>query len=811
MAERLKRIKYYSITKEEFEGCRLLIADGNDMSLMFMSLFDAIFLLLMTFINAYVRNVLPYTAIPALFAVAVCVVFMLVKDKTTNYHYVFYYLTVECQLIYGIYAMSMQTLTAGGLYTAVLILLPLFYMHNFEVQSIFSMSNLIIFVLLALMGGPRFEYLQSYMVNTIAFTVLGLAIHYVYQSNRIREIFNFHKSKENERILAISSTFETLTGLFRRSAFVEFANKKLNTPMSDGFSAMCIMDIDYFKFINDTYGHQLGDAVITEVGAIIAETLDVKLVRPKTGELHLDEIENCGNIAGRLGGDEYIMFIDTASSKEEVIDLLNRLKDKVASMQIGRLTGVRCSIGVSMIDEGNRNYDVIYHEADTALYVAKECGRNQIVTYKKKLEVVREELRNGSDMDTLTGLLTQETFKKMGQEVLSSIKDQDYVICFSNIENFKTYNSKYGFEQGNLLLIELAKQLQEEFPDMLISRFNDDHFVGIAPKENLEHRLGKVRFRLRDFKGLHLNAIRTGVYNILPDDDDINILCDRAKFACDSLRGRYDIQLQYYDESLDNKKDRYQYVIDHIDEAIDKEWIQVFYQPIISTKTDKCVDTEALARWIDPELGLLSPAEFIESLEQSRLIYKLDLYMVDQICKNYRRCIDAGLPIVPVSVNLSRLDFESVDVITEIENAIEEYGVPRDVLHIEITESALTHQKDRLREIVGQFQHIGYQIWMDDFGSGYSSLNVLKDYQFNVVKFDMEFLSDTGDRAKLILSSIVDMSRKLGLMTLAEGVETEEQFRFLKEIGCDYAQGYLFSRPVPFDEFQSLIGEKFDI
>ena len=245
--------------------------------------------------------------------------------------------------------------------------------------------------------------------------------------------------------------------------------------------------------------------------------------------------------------------------------------------------------------------------------------------------------------------------------------------------------------------------------------------------------------------------------------------------------------------------DIYDYVIEHIDEAIAKGWVRPYYQPVVRTLTGKLCGFEALARWDDPNYGLLTPFFFIPPLEHAQLIHLLDRSIIRQVCRHYRECVNLGKPVVPISFNLSRLDFDLCDIFAFVEQVAHEYEVPRRMLNIEITESTFATDPTFMTAMMQKFRDAGYQVWMDDFGSGYSSLNTLKDFDFNELKIDMEFLSQFSDKSKTILASVVDMSKKLGIQTLAEGVETEEHRNYLRRIGCEKMQGYLFGKPHPFD------------
>lgn len=239
------------------------------------------------------------------------------------------------------------------------------------------------------------------------------------------------------------------------------------------------------------------------------------------------------------------------------------------------------------------------------------------------------------------------------------------------------------------------------------------------------------------------------------------------------------------------------HVIRHLDEAIEKHWLQVYYQPVIRMMTGELCGMEALARWIDPEIGFLSPGSFIPVLEQVRLIHRLDAFVLEEVCRTLRQRLDENLPITPVSFNLSRYDFDMMDVFAFIENTRRKYAVPRDFLHIEITESVLAQDSRVIQQALTHLRQEGYEIWLDDFGSVYSSLNILKDYTVDLIKLDMGFLRSFTEKSRSIISSVIGMAKDLGIKTLAEGVETQEHADFLAAIGYGRQQGYFYGLPRP--------------
>ena len=251
-----------------------------------------------------------------------------------------------------------------------------------------------------------------------------------------------------------------------------------------------------------------------------------------------------------------------------------------------------------------------------------------------------------------------------------------------------------------------------------------------------------------------------------------------------------------------------EYINTNIDAALENGWVKAFYQPVIRSLTGRLCGAESLARWVDPEHGFMAPDKFIGALEESGQIHKLDCFIVEQVCKDISERISKGLDAVPVSVNFSRLDFMAEDMLKVVETCVGKYELPRDYIHIEITESMIVSDAELMANVIDSFRNAGYEVWMDDFGSGYSSLTLLKDYYFDTLKMDMNFLSTFNDRSKSIMRAAVTMAKDIDIKTLAEGVETQEQIEFLKDIGCGRLQGYYYGKPMPIDDFFAHIREK---
>ncbi len=405
--------------------------------------------------------------------------------------------------------------------------------------------------------------------------------------------------------------------------------------------------------------------------------------------------------------------------------------------------------------------------------------------------------------DELTGLLDKQSFYDCAHVLLEEADpEKEYAFVFFDLANFKAFNANYGYEKGDELLTIIGKVIQDVFKGQLISRFSGDHFVVCAYSTQVIPNIRSIRDRIKLVQRNINIELKAGIYICENEDKDVIRCCDRARVACISIKKMYDLEYKIYDEELGGTLRKKQQILDNLDEALEKKYIQVYYQPIVRAYTGKVCAWEALVRWIDPVKGMIYPNEFIPVLEEYRLIPKIDAFVMEEVFSKYQQQMRNKRESVPVSINLSRIDFEVVDLASFIDELMEKYDCPKDMFHFEVTESALMENPQFILEQISKLREKGYQIWMDDFGSGYSSLNLLKDHQFDLVKIDMDFLRDfdTTEKGKIILRHIVSMIKNLNIHTLVEGVETLEQFEFMRSIGCEMIQGYLIGRPMPFIE-----------
>ena len=290
--------------------------------------------------------------------------------------------------------------------------------------------------------------------------------------------------------------------------------------------------------------------------------------------------------------------------------------------------------------------------------------------------------------------------------------------------------------------------------------------------------------------------VRAGVYRIEDPASPVSIMCDRAVIALRTVKGSYFDRVALYDPGMREALVLEREVVAGIESALREDRIELFLQPKCNIRTGKIVGAEALARWRHPERGIVAPGEFIPLIERNGLVRSLDLRVWEKTAAWIRGLIDEGVQPVPVSVNVSRADIYLVDVAAELHALVERYGIEPSLIEVEITESAYSERPDRIVAAFDELAERGFTVLMDDFGSGYSSLNMLKDINVDVLKIDMRFLDRDDRRSKDIMESVIRMARWLDLPVIAEGVETREQVNFLLDVGCSYAQGYYYARPM---------------
>ena len=414
--------------------------------------------------------------------------------------------------------------------------------------------------------------------------------------------------------------------------------------------------------------------------------------------------------------------------------------------------------------------------------------------------------------DRLTGLYSKEFFYQMVKDILLRNPDREYDIICSDIENFKLINDVFGVPTGDRLLCAVGDMYRQRAEGRgICGRLNSDRFACLIERcgDYTDEMFIEASEQVNEEANIKNIAMKWGVYTIVDSSISVEQMCDRALLAACSIKGQYGKYFAEYDDMLRNMMLKKQAITDCMESALDQKQFQVYYQPKYRISDEKMAGAEALVRWKHPEWGMQSPAEFIPLFEENGFITKLDQFVWDKVCSDMKEWDAKGFPQIAVSVNVSRADIYNADLAGILKETVKKYGLPAARLHLEITESAYTENPKQIIDMVSLLRDIGFVIEMDDFGSGYYSLNMLNEMPIDILKLDMKFIrSETAKpNSQGILQFIIDLARWMHLDVVAEGVETAEQLERLRQIGCDYVQGYYFARPMPCEEFKALLEE----
>lgn len=411
--------------------------------------------------------------------------------------------------------------------------------------------------------------------------------------------------------------------------------------------------------------------------------------------------------------------------------------------------------------------------------------------------------------DPLTGLYNKEFFYEKVRQRLDEQPEEQFILICSDIGNFKMVNDVFGTECGDRVLIRIARALHEMCkPDQIYGRIDNDGFALLMKKSDYgeEYFQNVPQSKVYVEKDIEYPIrLYLGVYEIVQKDLPVSVMCDRAKMAIATIKGNYQKRLAYYDEKLRQSVLNEQEIMGELDDAIASGQFHIYLQAQVNGQGESH-GAEALVRWIHPKKGYLPPSAFIDILEKNGAIVRLDRYIWELTCQKLREWTDEGREDMYLSVNISPKDFYFIDIYETFTSLVEQYGINPGRLHLEITETSVMTDVQQRIEIIERLQAYGFIVEMDDFGSGYSSLNMLKEIHVNVLKVDMVFLRKTTEmeRSRKILRTIIALAQELGMETIVEGVETSEQLEFLKSISCDIFQGYYFAKPMEVSQFEEI-------
>lgn len=506
--------------------------------------------------------------------------------------------------------------------------------------------------------------------------------------------------------------------------------------------------------------------------------------------------------------------------KEEAYEGYRSYSSHRAVVESERERFKKC-VELSTIKEGlrkDKQYFFTIHETDKTGEV--RLKRYSYIYIDERVDIIvgaREDITEFSEKDVLTGGYNRRGFIRITERLLNEVPDRTkYAVLFFNVKNFKAVNELFGVESGDVVLQNIFRTLtHSKLSPVITARVESDHFVCLVENKNLDfEELTSVcdnKF-VKDGKCMNL-IIRCGIFYVEEKPMKISGMIDRAKLAKRYITDEYVQPYMVYDQSMQVAYVDKAKLAGELQEGIAKEQFKVYYQPVIDTKTGKIASAEALIRWIHPDKGFISPALFIPALEENGHISELDFYVLKKVWQFINDRCENNKFVVPISVNLSWMDFYDEIMMEKILKEMDRFreNGREHMARFEITETSYAAIRKNRSGILESLRIKNAKILLDDFGSGFSSFGMLQDYDFDILKIDMSFIRKIGEnpKTKSIVHSIIGMAHEIGIKTVAEGVETEEQVSFLRQSGCDYIQGYYYSKPLPEEEFVEFL-EKAD-
>lgn len=429
---------------------------------------------------------------------------------------------------------------------------------------------------------------------------------------------------------------------------------------------------------------------------------------------------------------------------------------------------------------------------------------NREVSYKKQIS---RELSERKKYDLLTGLFNRDEFIKKTKSHLN--KSNNAYILFINVDNYSNFTDIFGVKEGNNLLIHIADALDfigQEYEENVCARLYNDiftMFVNECTMEEIEEIVEELKSVSKEYTSKFDITLSIGVYKIEDKTISVEKMIDYAETASETIKHKYEKKFALYSDEMNEKNRKDQYIINNMEKALANNEFSIYLQPKYNIKTNKIIGAEALVRWI--RYGeVIPPSEFIPLFEKNGYIAKLDLHVLEETCRYIKNRLDSRMKCIPISVNISRFFFTMNTFIYDVNTIVNKYDIPKDLIQFEITESMFT-ASNMIKDKVNELRDLGYKINMDDFGSAYSGLNILKDVDFDIMKLDLRFFESSDKKAQIIIKAVLNMAKELKIPVVAEGVENKEHLLILRKFGCDYAQGYYYSKPLPKEKFDELL------
>ncbi|WP_447513662.1 bifunctional diguanylate cyclase/phosphodiesterase [Clostridioides difficile] len=548
-------------------------------------------------------------------------------------------------------------------------------------------------------------------------------------------------------------------------------------------------------------------------------------------------VKNDGTIILHPQGDSLSKNIYKLLEQDNDIQEVNRLKKELQENKTGatvlNMLEERRYLGYATMDNGNsennyiKDWNLIFSIPETVVFSNSKQIINRavyavlsivlifvaiifyIIYIKKSNE---KEILSLAYEDKVTYIGNQNKFYRECSKYLLDKPSLNYIIVYFDINNFKMINDTFGYEFGDNLLITIAKALKEELTEgEVYARLSSDYFAIFCDYKNgrnkIIRKLDNIRSNIESNLSIVFEiSLCVGIYFVEEGEVDIQKAVNKANMARSVAKGK-NINYAIYNEDVRNKLSEESMILDDIKIALVKNQFEVYYQPEFSLVTGEMIGSEALIRWNHPEHGFISPAVFIPIAEKSKLILKIGRFVFERVCNDLYEWKKQGKKIVPVSVNLSRVELYQPDIVKFINKTIKMYNLSSDFIEIEITETVAINELNILKNVLNELRTYGFSISMDDFGTGYSSISCLRDMPIDILKLDKSFLGgiEHDERSRNIAKSIVSLAKSLDLVVIIEGVESKEQAELMKQFGCDLVQGFYFARPMPAKNFLDLL------
>ncbi len=433
-----------------------------------------------------------------------------------------------------------------------------------------------------------------------------------------------------------------------------------------------------------------------------------------------------------------------------------------------------------------------------------------------------KKLEKAAYYDELTGIPNLLKFKLMVSDILKKNANENFTMIKMDIVDFKVINEMFGYDAGNIVInciAQTGKTAEKKNKKFIQARISNEEFMLFANSDFFENLAQTAKVYEQHFKSLlpefseHQFAFRYGRYYIKPGETDINDIVNKTNIAHSHAKKNRIANIWDYDEEFRLKVLKDTQIANKMHKALENEEFKVYLQPKYSLNNTKIVGAEALVRWVQYDGAMVFPNDFIPLFEQNGFIVQLDKYMLSQVCRLLKKWQDMNIKLVPISVNFARLHLQNKNFVNEIQNIVSQYGINTKYIEIELTESTVIENEKQLKKLIKQLHKAGFLVSIDDFGSGYSSLGMLKTFDVDTLKLDRSFFIEDEDeheqhKGELVIKSIIELANSIGMYTVAEGIENEKQKNFLNAINCSAAQGYYFSKPVPISDFENLYFEE---